>query len=547
MYCSKCGKEIANDSKFCEHCGNEVNNNRHLVIDKRIIIMIVLVLISIVIICIGIYIYKHNNNFTTSSINTANPNPKDNVIIEDLEVEDNNGYKTFNFTIDDVLNSYLVQRDKVITDKDGPYCKANSGTTRATFFPKKELLTEYDNYLIGVNIIYEDRSRKVISIEIPFSPLEITNILTDNNIELDDSSAGEIIKDKAYSCMLSLLARAKRQFKSIEVLGDTSNSKYIYLSSGMECGRYKMIESNIGLVQCTIDQPLRFYLIIQATDENKFYNSTTNELLDLYVTNLYNDVKQEDKTTEIPENYNSSNFNINGTYTDRVSVINSEGAEYGHSYDVYTFKSGIVEFNEEFTTYKGTYTIKDNKIIITYTGAYDVETPIKLDKFNDELIIKDENTLVTLRGIEFLKEQVNQLEKNNTNVGQNKQQKSNKELKEEQEYVGVYKNDFGALLEIALTEDGNIEFNRKTSYNTYAETYNNNVNLNKKRQSSQAIILYEEDWGDVQNNFYLYPIGYACEINDFGEMVQTDTSKTRIIFESIYDGVNHGSAYYKID
>ena len=76
MYCSKCGKEIANDSKFCEHCGNEVNNNRHLVIDKRIIIMIVLVLISIVIICIGIYIYKHNNNFTTSSINTANPNPK---------------------------------------------------------------------------------------------------------------------------------------------------------------------------------------------------------------------------------------------------------------------------------------------------------------------------------------------------------------------------------------------------------------------------------------------------------------------------------------
>ena len=93
MYCSKCGKEIANDSKFCEHCGNEVNNNRHLVIDKRIIIMIVLVLISIVIICIGIYIYKHNNNFTTSSINTANPDPKDNVIIEDLEVQENNTYK----------------------------------------------------------------------------------------------------------------------------------------------------------------------------------------------------------------------------------------------------------------------------------------------------------------------------------------------------------------------------------------------------------------------------------------------------------------------
>ena len=56
------------------------------------------------------------------------------------------------------------------------------------------------------------------------------------------------------------------------------------------------------------------------------------------------------------------------------------------------------------TTYKGTYTIKGNKITITYTGAYDIEDPIPLDKFNEELTIKDENTLVTSNGTEYLKE-----------------------------------------------------------------------------------------------------------------------------------------------
>lgn len=544
MYCSKCGKEIPEDSKFCEHCGNKVKDNRHLVIDKRIIIMIGLVLISIITVCIGMYIYKHNNNFTTSSINTANQDSKEDVIFEDLEVQENNGYKTFNFTIDDVISSYLMNIDKVLIDKCGAYCQANPGTSRAIFSPNKQILSEYEKYVSDITIIYEDKSRKVISVNTPLMTMQLVEFLSDNNMEWTDDWVEEA-KNNVYQYMLSLLVRVKKQLKNVEVLGDASNSKYIYTSTNNICGRYKMIEENIGLVQCLIEKPINLYLIIRATDEDKFYNSNINELLDISVTNMYNDVKQENKTTEISENYNNSNFNITGTYTDRIAAINSEG--YGTSYDVYIFNSGAVEHTEDMTTYKGTYTIKDNKITIIYTGAYDIETPIKLDKFNDELIIKDENTLVTLDGIEYLKEQVNQTENNDTIAGQNKQQKVNKELKEGQEYVGIYKNDFGALLEIAFTEDGNVEFNRRTSYNTYAETYNNNVNLNKKRQSSQAIILYEEDWGDVQNNYYLYPIGYACEINDFGEIVQTDTSKTRIIFESIYDGVNHGSAYYKID
>jgi len=57
MYCSKCGKEITDDSKFCEYCGNditEVNINNRLN-DKKTILCIIFILISIVMICIGIH------------------------------------------------------------------------------------------------------------------------------------------------------------------------------------------------------------------------------------------------------------------------------------------------------------------------------------------------------------------------------------------------------------------------------------------------------------------------------------------------------------
>ena len=194
--------------------------------------------------------------------------------------------------------------------------------------------------------------------------------------------------------------------KVFHIVGDDTLKRGIYSVSQGELIDWGARYSNSP---CAVSKDNSNYIYVYMdkaiTNEDKLYNSNVNELLDNSVTNIYNEDKNEKyEPLEVPENYNTSNFNINGTYSNRAAVINSEGAEYGHSYNVYTFKSGTVEYNEEFITYKGTYTIKDNKITITYTGAYDIEDPITLGKFNDELTIKDENTLVTSNGIEYLKE-----------------------------------------------------------------------------------------------------------------------------------------------
>ena len=49
MKCSKCGKEIANDSNFCEYCGTKVGNNK-----KRKTIKIALIVLSVVIAMVGL-------------------------------------------------------------------------------------------------------------------------------------------------------------------------------------------------------------------------------------------------------------------------------------------------------------------------------------------------------------------------------------------------------------------------------------------------------------------------------------------------------------
>ena len=86
-------------------------------------------------------------------------------------------------------------------------------------------------------------------------------------------------------------------------------------------------------------------------------------------------------------------------------VLPTEG--YGTSYNQYSFLvPGNVKYEEEGMTYSGTYTINDNKLSITYYEALDGTMPVTLDKSKEELTIKDNNTLVTSDGIEYLKEDI---------------------------------------------------------------------------------------------------------------------------------------------
>ena len=70
MICNKCGKEITDDSKFCEYCGNSISNTEHIssptITIQPIIITIVCVFICVVIFGTWSLIQKNNKNSTNS-------------------------------------------------------------------------------------------------------------------------------------------------------------------------------------------------------------------------------------------------------------------------------------------------------------------------------------------------------------------------------------------------------------------------------------------------------------------------------------------------
>ena len=70
MICNKCGKEITDDSKFCEYCGNSISNTEHIssptITIQPIIITIVCVIICVVIFGTWSLIQKNNKNSTNS-------------------------------------------------------------------------------------------------------------------------------------------------------------------------------------------------------------------------------------------------------------------------------------------------------------------------------------------------------------------------------------------------------------------------------------------------------------------------------------------------
>ncbi len=74
MYCSKCGKEIPDDSKFCEHCGFQINsknkvepknneekyNSNHPNIKKVVIVIFSIIIVIVVVLGIMFYINYSN-------------------------------------------------------------------------------------------------------------------------------------------------------------------------------------------------------------------------------------------------------------------------------------------------------------------------------------------------------------------------------------------------------------------------------------------------------------------------------------------------------
>lgn len=90
MFCSKCGKEIADDAQFCQYCGNKIENKEETKEEKEIDLSInepnydgtktsslvgilgVMVFLSLIFIIIGSTVTNAPENVTTTNNTTSN-------------------------------------------------------------------------------------------------------------------------------------------------------------------------------------------------------------------------------------------------------------------------------------------------------------------------------------------------------------------------------------------------------------------------------------------------------------------------------------------
>lgn len=318
MKCSKCGNEVNQGEKFCANCGEKIQNNISIIntfktmftniknkfknMKKPLKISIILIPLILVIICICL----PKNNVS-----------KDNFKDSYLSTETHNGYKTFNFTIDDILKAYNVKNSDFSTHTSGVYCPEHSGTTSAHIYIKNKL-TEEEKYLSEISIAYENKSKKVIYVEFYTQGASLTSLLIDYNIDITKNRDWEVISAQyLHQYAFKFVERLDKKYEWEKVFSDESKTKILaYKQNDMTAGQYTVID-NIGFLQCYTN-PVGMMFRFIATDEEEFYNlsvnSLTNRLYDdeIYkVVELSNDTSNQ-VTNETENTTNSNSNNITG-------------------------------------------------------------------------------------------------------------------------------------------------------------------------------------------------------------------------------------------
>lgn len=375
MFCSKCGNKLDENTKYCPKCGTkilekQVNNKKF----KPSPIMIIIIVINIILLLLNIWFSVSTigtKEYTISSLDTKRSltlrihekrleqakeklSDKDLVVLNDVLVIHEN-YK--------VKQYLLVTRFK----SDHQYLTGYQGSGF------------YYVYALDTKLwqLKEIASASVLSGE--------DNVIREalNSDEIESGQIGQF----SYNEDNEKNETSKSTFNETSEMsgqGYVEIALIIMIIGGITYWRYKKtkristIVSIIGGV-CLI---IQIFFVLPHISFEHFSN------------NYY---KDNEETT--------ASVDVDGTYTNQKFMITTEG--YGTSYNQYSFLvPGNVKYEEEGMTYSGTYTINDNKLSITYYEALDGTMPVTLDKSKEELTIKDNNTLVTSDGIEYLKEDI---------------------------------------------------------------------------------------------------------------------------------------------
>lgn len=263
----------------------------HKYITKIVIIAVIVVIILI----LAIYIYY--TNIQQDTISQAEESSS--------FVETNNEYKTFNFTIDDIINLCNLDVNDIITNTEAPYCTEHKDTDCIITFKADEY--EY------LRVVYEEKSRKVISIELSMSSANRFVLATAQGKNLEESFT------ISYTYMVASFMNIFNTFQEevgndfVNKFNNANKENWITLKdTDTKCGVYFMLDSNTGCVQFASAKTGANTIRVIAISENDFNNLSINSLTNtldetLEKKNSNTSVetdRQTNKDKEISEIYN---------------------------------------------------------------------------------------------------------------------------------------------------------------------------------------------------------------------------------------------------
>ena len=128
MICQKCGKEIPNDSDFCQYCGKKPYKK---IINVEIIIAIIIFLIIALLVFLAIFNLIRNKKIAKDNVNIVSSEDKNNVAnqsdnksnnskTENSNTEDNAEENISNMSIDQIEEFDFQPEVEVETDESGP-------------------------------------------------------------------------------------------------------------------------------------------------------------------------------------------------------------------------------------------------------------------------------------------------------------------------------------------------------------------------------------------------------------------------------------------
>lgn len=335
--CPNC-KSVVNDDKFCRVCGeqllgndnkpkteNDISDNRtnyqHNTNKNKYIKPIIISIIVIIILVIIFILYK---KYITNDKSNETPVNNDTSI---HEIESNNSYKTFDFTLDDIMKVFNIKISECDDNSTAPYCEENSGTS-CVILPNS--LEQY----VDTRVVYEIKTRKVISLDfsIGISP----NIFLANNYGIDP------IEEKDEAQLLGFQYTQAYLEYFLEKLGVsydfsqafTNPEKTRYIKGQEVSGIFCIENGNIGYIRAITS--IGSLIRIIATDEESLYNLSVKELTNL----LLDGEISSDNPFEIEEE------NVNSNSTDLITENEIEEENFGNN----SIVDKETEDSREYTT-----------------------------------------------------------------------------------------------------------------------------------------------------------------------------------------------------